>query len=162
MRRLLLSLLVVAAFAVSLAIVAKFLAEKPPPPSGPSMTLGIGKVIIKARLGQSGPGEECPFTPLAVAEYPAGTRYLAYEVSMDPVPDLPMDFGVKLKAACATASITTNRCNQYGYAVNGEPVNKSWVEVVHCSDGGPFKPGTYKLQVLLDGSPMKEITFRVK
>ena len=106
------------------AVAAEFLAEEPPKPPGPSVTLTLsgrdGVRTVKARLGQSGPGEQCPFIPLEVPEYPRGTTLLAYEVTIDPPPTHFLDIGAELDAVCSNPSTKNNRCNRDA-TLNGRP-----------------------------------------
>ncbi len=146
-------------------LAAEFFAEKTLKAFDPTVTLGLnrpsGVVRATARLGQSGPGNECPFTPLETAEYPAGTTHIAYEMTLDPIPGDSPHISVDTGAVCSKSSHVRNRCDRYTM-IDGRRVKSSWVEVLHCGDGGPFRAGNYKLWLFFGGVPMKELTFLVK
>lgn len=117
--------------------------------------------VIRVSLGQgSGAGEKCEFTPFeGPAHFPSGTTTIAYQVIIDPPTEYSLGVGVKIETNCASTAV--HRCNDY-VIMNGRPVNNKWTSVVSCDKGEPFKPGAYKLRVLLDETPVDEISFDIK
>jgi hypothetical protein len=117
-------------------------------------------ITIRVTMGKDLPGEKCGFIPLEGPPiYPQGTTAIAYQVIIDPPNPYTLGVGIRLETSCE--STTGDRCNDYAI-VDGNPVNHKWTTFLTCGNGQPFKPGAYKLQVLLQETPVREIPFEVK
>lgn len=144
-------------------VAAEFLREDPPKEGPLALTLadegGKNVTQVTVTMGESPGGEACPFTPFAgKATYQAGATHIAYQVKIEPPPVVRMDIGVQITTACGTPSQRNNRCNKFAI-VGSQPVNNEWTVVHWCGDGQPFKPGSYRLKVFLDGTALKQMNF---
>ncbi|MFC1574933.1 hypothetical protein ACFL3Z_02520 [Gemmatimonadota bacterium] len=117
---------------------------------------------FRVQLGKGRPENDCPFTPFRDAtEYPPGTTAIAYRVYYSSDRPVPIDVEVRMAVRCRSSSVMSKRCNEFA-TIMGVPVNYKWTSIQTCGDGGPFEPGTYTLQLWVEGALIAERTFEVK
>jgi len=138
---------------------------EPKPFAEATLNLTGLEVVVRATLGQAIMDSECSevnFTPLsAPPQYPSGTTELAYQVSIDPAPPQGLDAGVSISGDCGSAVKRGKTCNKYA-VVQGQAVVTRSTTVVSCGSGDSFKPGRYRLELMLGGAPAKSISFEIR
>lgn len=137
----------------------------PPQPetrvTGSNTQVATGIQVILGKAFMDNGCKNVMFSPIdQPVRFPSGTTQIAYQVALGSSAYY-LDLSVGITGDCQTPEKTMSRCNQYSI-IDGRPVVTQWTSVLSCSDGKPFKPGKYTLELLVNEKPAKTIVFEIK
>jgi len=93
--------------------------------------------------------------------FPPRVAEIAYRITLGASDSHSIgDLRVEDDLRCSTPGLESRTCNQYG-VVMGEPALLSSTIILRCTDGKPFLPGTYGMDVIRDGRRTRSIEFRI-